>query len=121
MIEKQRILTVNTKHPNLTVLNQVLSQAGYATEPAATLEDFDAALAHADRLDLALVDITGFNGDIWSRCERLRQEDIPLLLIAARHSCAVTEAGSQHGANDVLVKPLAIKELVNLIRLLLAD
>lgn len=118
MTEKPAILLVNRNPRNLDLLDRVLDEAGYATVEAANLDAFDDALDHHERLALALVDITGFDAVVWTRCERLRKRGIPLLLVAPRQSAAVEEAGDRHGARNVLVKPLAVKELVTLVDLL---
>lgn len=114
MTEGKEILLVNRNAQNLELLNRVLGEAGYATHETAELEAFDRALAHPERLALALVDITGFDAAIWTRCEHLRENGIPLLLVAPRPSAAVDEAGERHGARSVLVKPLAVRALVTL-------
>jgi DNA-binding response OmpR family regulator len=113
-----RILVVNRNLHNLDLLDQVLSQVGYVILEAADLSAFDQALAHPERLTLALVDITGFDAEIWARCERLRENGIPLLLIFPRPSAAVEQAGERHGARSILVKPLVVRDLVTLIDLL---
>jgi DNA-binding response OmpR family regulator len=118
MSNKGNILSVNQNHQNLLILREVLAKADYEIIPISDLKALDDALAYPDHIDLALVDITGFDGQIWQRCERMREANIPLLLIAARQSPAVTEAGEHHGANNVLIKPLAIRELISLINLL---
>jgi DNA-binding response OmpR family regulator len=112
------ILVVNRNPQNLFLLNRVLDEAGYATLEAADLDAFDRALAQSEDLILALVDITGFDAEIWERCERLCENGVPLLLVAPRQSATVEEAGERHGARSVLVKPLAVKELVTLVDLL---
>jgi DNA-binding response OmpR family regulator len=121
MTEVQRILAVNRTPHNLLLLEQVLGDVGYTTLKATGLEEFDEALSHPAGLALALVDITGFDAAIWERCERLREEEIPLVLVAPRQSAAVEEIGEQHGASNVLVKPLAIRQLVSLVDLLVRE
>jgi len=65
------------------------------------------------------VDIAGFDRSIWERCERLRAADIPFIIISPRQSAAIQEAVLAHGARGVLVKPLAVKELLALVLSLL--
>ena len=62
------ILTVDRNHRNLELLSQFLGREGYQTRTAATLEEFDQALAEANGIGLALVDIAGFDCTIWERC-----------------------------------------------------
>ncbi len=87
--------------------------------PVANIEDFDHVLTDPNRLDVALVDITGFDHTIWQYCAELRARDVPLLLVAPRKSAAIAEAGAEHGTSNVMVKPLVIRELLNLIELLI--
>ncbi len=111
------ILTVDVNQRNLALLAQVLQQAGYRTLPVSTITALDQALEAP--ISLALIDISGFGADIWQRCERLHERAIPLLVISARQSAALRQASAAHGARDMLVKPLVIRELLGLIRSLL--
>src|SRR5262245_26797196 len=71
------ILAVDHNRRNLDLLTHFLGQAGYQTRIASSLAQFDQALAQADDLGLALVDIAGFDRSIWERCQRLREQKIP--------------------------------------------
>lgn len=111
------ILTVDVNRRNLELLAQVLHQAGYRTLPASTIAAFDQALE--EPISLALVDVSGFGSDIWQRCERLHERALPLLVISARQSAALRQASAAHGARSVLVKPLVVRELLEIIQSLL--
>jgi DNA-binding response OmpR family regulator len=113
------ILTVDRNHRNLELLSQFLGHEGYQTRPAVTLEEFDQALAEANGIGLALVDIAGFDRAIWERCEGLRRHKIPFLVLSPRHSAALQQESLTHGAHGVLIKPLIVKELLRLIGSLL--
>jgi DNA-binding response OmpR family regulator len=115
------ILAVDRNHRNLELLSQFLGREGYQTRPAATLEDFDQALAEANGIGLALVDIAGFDRAIWERCEELRHHKIPFLVLSPRQSAAIQQASLTHGARGVLIKPLVVRELLGLIRSLLEE
>ena len=117
--ERVRVLAVSGNPQNLVLLTRVLETAGYDVFTAACLDAFDKAIGDEVKPNLALVDITGFDQRIWSRCEKLREEDVLFLLVGARHRMALDQAGDRVGAASVLVKPLAVRELVNLIGLLL--
>ena len=110
------ILAVDRNPHNLEVLAQFLGREGFTTRGVTTLEEFDAVLNEPAPVSLALVDIAGFDHQIWARCERLRDRDIPLLVLSARHSLAIHRESLAHGARGVLVKPLATRELLGLIR-----
>jgi DNA-binding response OmpR family regulator len=115
------ILAVDRNHRNLELLSQFLGREGYQTRPAATLEEFDQALAEANSIGLALVDIAGFDRTIWERCEGLRHHKIPFLVLSPRQSAAIQQASLTHGARGVLIKPLVVRELLGLIRSLLEE
>ena len=115
------ILAVDRNHRNLELLSQFLVREGYQTRPAATLEEFDQALAEANGIGLALVDIAGFDRAIWERCEELRHHKIPFLVLSPRQSAAIQQASLTHGARGVLIKPLVVRELLGLIRSLLEE
>jgi DNA-binding response OmpR family regulator len=113
------ILAVDRNRRNLELLDQFLGREGYQVRAAVNLEEFDQALAGANDLGLALVDIAGFDRGIWERCEGLRHHKIPFLVLSPRQSAAIHQASVTHGASGVLVKPLMVKELLGLIRSLL--
>lgn len=121
MQERISILLVNSLPGNLRVLNQFLGQEDYLTISAATYEAFDQALAQSSGPSAALVDISGFNAEIWLRCEHLRTKKVPFLVISPRQSAAIQQASLSHGARGVMVKPLVIKELIGIIRSMLAE
>ena len=115
------ILAVDHNRRNLELLSQFLGQAGYQVLTAASLEEFEQALAKGEEIGLALVDIAGFDKRIWECCEQLRDRDTPLLVISARQSAAIQEASFAHGAQGVLIKPLMVKQLLEIIRGLLEE
>jgi DNA-binding response OmpR family regulator len=115
------ILVVACNPRNLELLAQFLGSEGIATRCVATIEEFDAALDESAPVGLALVDIGGFDRSIWERCERLRDRDIPLLVLSPRRSAALQQESLAHGARGVLVKPLATRELLGLIRNLINE
>lgn len=112
------ILTVGRNGRNLDLLGEFLAKAGFDARPADSLEGLDAALEEGADFALALVDLTGFDSSIWERCERLRREGIPFLVLSPRQSAAVEREGLSRGARGVLVKPLAVQELLRLVRVL---
>lgn len=112
-------LLVGTNERNLALLDQLLSRQGHACRQAAGLAALDAALDSGVAFDLALVDVTGFNASIWSLCQRLHDAPTRLLVISPRQSADLRQQGLAHGAHDVLVKPLVMRELSDLVRSLL--
>jgi DNA-binding response OmpR family regulator len=115
------LLAVDRNHRNLELLSRFLGGEGYQMRTATTIEEFDQILGGNDNIGLALVDIAGFDRNIWERCERLRHHRIPFLLISPRQSAAIQQASLTHGARGLLIKPLVVKELLGLIRSLLEE
>jgi DNA-binding response OmpR family regulator len=114
-----RLLLVGGIAPNLQLLANLLESHGYACESALGLEGFDDALASNATFDLALVDVSGMNASVWKRCERPNERAVRLLVISPRQSASMQQQSIAHGAQSVLVKPLVVRELVELIRTLL--
>ena len=74
---------------------------------SALQEDWDVVL-----LDLMLPSLNGMEV-----CRRLRQEkDTPIIMITARDSVIDRVSGLDHGADDYIVKPFAIEELLARLR-----
>jgi len=119
MKDQTAILTINKNPSNLKLLAQFLGKNGFQTLEVSSLEEFDQALAGAKKIGLALVDITGFDRSIWERCELLREQSIPLLVISPRQSADLRQESFDHGAHSMLIKPLVTKELLGVIRHLL--
>jgi len=113
------LLIVNHMPRNLQLLVEFLSGEGYATLTAATYEQFDQALLQAQPIAGALVDIAGFDAQIWLRCEQLRTAKIPFLVVSPRQSAAIQQASLSHGARGVMIKPLVVKELIGVIQSIL--
>ena len=68
-----------------------------------------------------LLDLTGFDKDMWDRCERMRSLEIPFLVISPNPSQRAQQQGLASGAEEVLVKPLEMKELLALVRSLVPE
>ncbi|AOA00327.1 MULTISPECIES: response regulator transcription factor [Carnobacterium] len=96
-----------------------LKHEGYETEvqnngraglEAALSDDWDAIL-----LDLMLPELNGIEV-----CRRIRQvKNTPIIMMTARDSVIDRVSGLDHGADDYIVKPFAIEELLARLRALL--
>jgi DNA-binding response OmpR family regulator len=115
------ILLVNYLPRNLELLAEHLGKEGYQTIGAGTYAAFDRALTVPSSIHGALVDISGFDSQIWRRCEQLRTAKIPFLVVSSQQSAALQQVGLSHGAKSVMVKPLVIKELLGVIKSILAE
>lgn len=122
MEQKPLILTVDRNRRNLELLAQFLRKEGYQSMGANNLEEFAQALtSFSAEIKLVLVDITGFNRQIWELCQRLQDEQIPFIVISPRQSHALEQESLTHGAQSMLVKPLVVKELLGFIHSQLKD
>jgi two-component system response regulator MprA len=101
-------------------LKRVLVANGFAVEVA---EDGSEALARlrAGTFDAVVLDVMMPGQDGIEVCERLRAagDQLPVLILTARHAVRDRVAGLEAGADDYLVKPFANEELVARLRALL--
>jgi DNA-binding response OmpR family regulator len=115
------ILTADRNQRNLELLAHFLNKEGYETLPVSSLEGFDKIFEQVDSFGLALVDISGFDRRIWEYCEKLSNNDVPLLVISPPQLSAIRQESIMHGAQGVMFKPLIVAELMNVIRSLSRD
>jgi DNA-binding response OmpR family regulator len=115
-MSKPPILIIASNSRNLELLTQFLGKEGYETHPATTLEQFADILNSGEQIGLALVDITGFDRNIWQYCERCSELGIPLFVISPPPSPRAQHESLEHGARGVLYKPLVVKELIHLVK-----
>jgi DNA-binding response OmpR family regulator len=115
------LLLVGHLPRNLQLLTDFLTKEGYITLTAKNYEEFDQVLNEQKCLDGGLIDIAGFDGQIWTRCEQLRAAKIPFLIFSPRQSATIQQASLSHGARGVMVKPLVAKELITVIQSILGD
>jgi two-component system, OmpR family, alkaline phosphatase synthesis response regulator PhoP len=94
-----------------------LSEEGFEVHHAATgggaIEMVDALNPHILLLDLRLPDINGF--DV---CKRIRDKKntLPIIMVTARDEEVDRILGLEIGADDYVVKPFSLRELVSRIR-----
>jgi DNA-binding response OmpR family regulator len=116
---KPLILAVDRNPRNLELLGQFLDREGFQTVTAISLESLDQILSQSLPIQLVLIDISGFDRQIWNYCEHLRAKEIPFLVLLPKQSVAVQQEGLSHGARGMLVKPLVSQQLLGMIRSLL--
>ena len=97
-------------------------------ERALTLEGYEVVTAgdgakalelHAEQpADLLLLDVSMPNADGLSVCRRIRErgDQTPVLMLTARHEVQDRVAGLDAGADDYVVKPFALDELLARLR-----
>jgi two-component system, OmpR family, response regulator MprA len=115
-----RVLVVDDEPAVRQALDRALRFEGYETELA---EDGMAALsAHAIRpADAIVLDVAMPRMDGLEVCRRLRAagDATPILLVTARAAVAERVTGLDAGADDYLVKPFALEELLARLRALM--
>lgn len=108
-----RILVVDDDAAVLRMLTRTLRAEGYDVQP---VPDGGAALVAAERrapefvvLDVAMPGLDGI-----AVCRRLRASGVvaPIILLTARDAVADRVAGLEAGADDYVVKPFAVEELL---------
>jgi two-component system response regulator MprA len=118
--EGVRVLVVDDEPAVRQALDRALRFEGYKTE---MVEDGPAALAaHAERpADAIVLDVAMPRMDGLEVCRRLRNagDATPVLMLTARAAINDRVAGLDAGADDYLVKPFALEELLARIRALL--
>jgi two-component system response regulator RegX3 len=111
--EAVRILLVEDEDSIAQPLAEGLRREGFVVDRAATgAEALEAAGADLVLLDLRLPDIDGL--DV---CRRLRERsDVPIIIVTARGEESDRVVGLELGADDYLVKPFGLRELIARIR-----
>jgi two-component system, OmpR family, response regulator MprA len=120
MAEQARILVVDDEPAVQSALSRALSMEKYDVAQAAdglqALERLGEDLYEAVILDIAMPRLDGLEV-----CRRLRQggDRTPVLMLTARGEVDDRVAGLDAGADDYLVKPFALRELLARVRALL--
>jgi two-component system response regulator MprA len=114
------VLLVDDDARILRMLERTLAAEGYAVDAVA---DGGTALARVERSvpDLIVLDVTmpGLDGLAVTRRLRARRLAVPILLLTARDALEERVAGLDAGADDYLVKPFEIEELMARVRAML--
>jgi two-component system response regulator MprA len=115
-----RILVVDDEPAVRTALRRALEQAGYEVDLAGDGADALAAVA-ARPPDAVVLDVLMPALDGLETCRRLRADgnEVPVLMLTARDAVSDRVAGLDAGADDYLVKPFALEELLARLRALL--
>jgi DNA-binding response OmpR family regulator len=114
------ILVVDDERPIVEAIDYNLRKEGYDT-----LRAFDAeecmGQARRQKPDLVVLDIMLPSGSGYDLCRQLRSEhgDVPVLFLTARAAEEDRITGFEAGADDYVVKPFSMRELLARIRALL--
>jgi len=114
------VLVVDDEPAVREALRRALELEGYRVGLAQDGADALAQIA-ADEPDAIVLDVLMPVVDGLTACRRLRQQGsrVPVLMLTARDSVGDRVAGLDAGADDYLVKPFALEELLARIRALL--
>jgi len=108
-----RILLVEDEDTIAEPLADGLRREGFDVERAAT----GAAALDAPPSDLVLLDLRLPDTDGLDVCRRLRERsDVPIIVVTARGEEADRVVGLELGADDYVVKPFGVRELIARIR-----
>jgi len=115
-----RVLVVDDDPPLRRMLARTLSAEGYEVTVAG---DGGGALAEAERTapDVIVLDVAMPGLDGLTVARRLRSKGLPtpILMLTARDAVPDRVAGLEAGADDYLVKPFAVQELIARLRALI--
>jgi two-component system response regulator MprA len=115
----ERVLVVDDDPPLRRMLERTLVAEGFEVTVA---PDGGAALVQAERSapDVIVLDVAMPVLDGLAVCRRLRSKGLPtpILMLTARDAVPDRVAGLEAGADDYLVKPFAMQELIARIRAL---
>jgi DNA-binding response OmpR family regulator len=112
IVVRNRILVVEDDEAIAKVIQKNLTSAGYAVS---VCYDGDAAanlIAHDTDFDLALLDIMLPGTDGFELLAYLKHDDIPVIFLTARSDLDSKVRGLRDGAEDYIVKPFEILELL---------
>ncbi len=115
-----RLLIVEDDESVARFLAQATQEAGYAVEVVGDGAE-DLRRATSGEFDLLLLDVMLPGLDGIQVCQRLRRANVrtPVLIITARDALEDKLAGLDGGADDHLVKPFHMEELLARVRALL--
>ena len=108
----RKVLIVEDESNIAELLNLYLKKEGYETKVA---EDGGKALElyRLFRPDLVLLDIMIPVMDGWAVCAKIRETDkTPIIMLTAKGETIDKVAGLEMGADDYIVKPFELKELL---------
>ena len=108
-----RILVVEDDALVADAIRRGLDKAGYAVDHVDSAEHAASALA-AESFDLAVVDIGLPGADGLTLLQRMRRNGsaLPVLILTARDGLADRVSALDIGADDYLVKPFELPELI---------
>lgn len=117
---RESILVIDDDEKITSMLRRSLAFEGYSVRAAHTgMEGLEAI--REQEPDLVILDIMMPGIDGWEVCKRLREGgcSVPVLMLTAKDEVGDRVRGLDGGADDYLVKPFALEELLARVRALL--
>lgn len=117
--ETMRVLVIEDAPEVADLVRRALVETGWAVDLAQTAAEGARAL-QAARYDLAVIDLNLPDGDGLEVCRRARARGcaVPILILTARGALGDRVTGLDAGADDYLVKPFDVAELLARLRAL---
>ena len=113
-------LIVDDERSVRDALSRALRSEGYGVQLAATGGDALGFLAeHSPDVVVLDVSMAGLDGLETCRLIRAKGDEVPILMLTARSGVSDRVAGLDAGADDYLVKPFALEELMARLRAML--
>ena len=113
-----KVLVVEDDREMRRLLQSVLALEGYAVRSAVSVSEARALLEN-DGADLVVLDLGLPDGDGAQLLERCRADRMPVIVVSARQNEAQKVALLDAGADDYLVKPFGVGELLARMRVAL--
>lgn len=108
----RKILVIEDETAINDLICMNLEIAGYEPEPFFDGEEFSRHLKERDNYDLALLDIMLPGKDGFELLEELKEHEIPVIYLTAKGDLPSKIKGLRSGAEDYLVKPFEMLELL---------
>lgn len=119
MAGKQRILVIDDDSSITSFLKRALSYEGYAVDIAGS-GPAGLAAAREEPPAVVILDVMLPGLDGLEVCRRLRASgDVPILMLTAKDEVSDRVKGLDCGADDYLVKPFALEELLARLRVII--
>ena len=110
-----RILVVEDDQVIATGLEYSLQQEGYDVKNAYSYKEAKEQIDNV-QFDLYLLDITLPDGNGYDLCKEIKKKDTPVIFLTALEDEVNVVMGLDFGADDYIIKPFRIRELMSRIR-----
>jgi len=117
---REKITVIDDDEKIISLLRRALTFEGYSVITAHNgSEGLKAILQHNP--DLVILDVMMPYVDGWEVCRRVRESGshVPILMLTAKDEVSDRVKGLDMGADDYLIKPFALEELLARVRVLL--